>query len=209
MAVDGDTVVPGTARVAGPPGVFAERQPRSPRGPPPPLLCPASRGGGKLLGRAGLRISLATSAVTSSTPRRSTDSAPCGGGARPTVSRPMRAAFLGLRVGGRPPELPGGTGTARTGRRPAAVAHARCSRGVPCSTAATVEHAWPLGVPDRLAAPVRRLARSEVCRQLRTSNYRWGKPTIPPLWRLDSGGGADPLVAKARGVTRCRLLNSR
>ena len=106
-------------------------------------------------------------------------------------------------------ELSGDADTARTERRPSVVVHARCSRDVLHGTAATMERVWPLGVPDRLAAPVRRLARSEVCRQLRTSNYRWGKPTIPPLWRLDSGGGAEPLVAKARGVTRCRLLNSR
>ena len=163
------------------PGVFAEWQPRSPRCSSAPAALSCVQGRRKIVGASGVSNFPRHSAVTSSIPRRSTDSAPCGGGARPTVSRPLRAAFLGLRVGGRPPELPGGTGTARTWRRPAAVAHARCSRGVPCSTAATVEHAWPLGVPDRLAAPVRRLARSEVCRQLRTSNYRWGKPTIPPL----------------------------
>jgi hypothetical protein len=80
---------------------------------------------------------------------RPADSAQCGSGVCPTVSRPLRAAFLGLCVGGRPPELSGDAGTARTERRPLAVAHARCSRGVLHGTAGTMEHAWPSPLPEQ------------------------------------------------------------
>ena len=62
---------------------------------------------------------------------------------------PLRAAYLGLWVKGGPPELSGDADTTRTERRPFAVAHARCSRGVLYGTAATMEHAWPSPLPEQ------------------------------------------------------------
>ena len=100
------------------PGVFAERQPRSPRWSPAPAALSCVQGRRKLLGRCGVANfprHLRRHELDPTSRRRT--GAPWQWSSFGRLA-PAWAAFLCLRVEGDPSELPGHVDTARTARRP-------------------------------------------------------------------------------------------